>query len=352
MSSRGVGVELSIDIEITNRCNAKCHFCPRDMTPHEGTMAPELFDVALARAVEVRALTKERSGTESHVSLCGLGEPLLNKHAPRYVGQVKAEGFRCLMASNGSLLSREKGEALVEAGLDEILINIGDIEEEYEAVYHLPFAKTRDNIARFVDIAAGHCDVTIVLVDHHQDKAHVESMKAYWQEYGVTDFLTFEIMNRGGSLFVDHMQYEAMPQLARARELLAETGSTPRCAVPLLGLFVGYDGQYYLCCSDWEKQTPMGSVHDLSFEDVLAAKLDYVTSRTPVCRTCNIDPVNQLTEKLQAFDEGRATQAQVDALVSSISASSALIEAGAASIGLDTTAPPAPARKLIPVSAD
>ncbi len=41
---------LTIDIEITNRCNATCHFCPRDATPHQGIMSVETFDKALARA--------------------------------------------------------------------------------------------------------------------------------------------------------------------------------------------------------------------------------------------------------------------------------------------------------------
>ena len=39
---------FSVDIELTNRCNAKCHFCPRDQTPHEGLMSPEVFDAIAA----------------------------------------------------------------------------------------------------------------------------------------------------------------------------------------------------------------------------------------------------------------------------------------------------------------
>ena len=30
---------ISIDFEVTNRCNASCHFCPRDRTPHQGLMS-------------------------------------------------------------------------------------------------------------------------------------------------------------------------------------------------------------------------------------------------------------------------------------------------------------------------
>ena len=46
-------MELSVDIELTNRCNAKCHFCPRDQTPHEGLMSPEVFDQSLVQELDL-----------------------------------------------------------------------------------------------------------------------------------------------------------------------------------------------------------------------------------------------------------------------------------------------------------
>ena len=81
--------------------------------------------------------------------------------------------------------------------------------------------------------------------------------------------MQYEIMNRGGALFVDHMQYETLPQLASARELLEATGVHSVCGAPFVFLFIGYDGQYYLCCSDWKKEVADGErlrrvVHDVS----------------------------------------------------------------------------------------
>ena len=83
-------------------------------------------------------------------------------------------------------------------------------------------------------------------------------------------------MNRGGALFVDHMQFEAYPELAEARALRRAARRDPLCGAPFGYLFIGYDGQYYLCCSDWKKETPMGSVFDESFHSVTAKKLAYV----------------------------------------------------------------------------
>jgi MoaA/NifB/PqqE/SkfB family radical SAM enzyme len=69
----------TVDVEVTNRCNAKCHFCPRDRTPHQGLMPPEVFAKTLERAVEYRARVADLPNPNVHISLCGLGEPLLNR---------------------------------------------------------------------------------------------------------------------------------------------------------------------------------------------------------------------------------------------------------------------------------
>jgi MoaA/NifB/PqqE/SkfB family radical SAM enzyme len=304
-----VGAEwLQVDIELTNRCNADCYFCPRDQTPHQGLMTPQIFDQALARAIEFRAVTGPVLGREIVVSLCGLGEPLLNKHAATFARKVKEEGFTCGVATNGALLSEERGSALLDAGLDWIHINAGEQGEQYEEIYKLPWERTRDNIIRFAEMADGRCRVNIVLVDHRGDPEHGEQMRTFWRQHGIREFHGFEIINRGGALAVDHMQYEQFEQLAEARTGFEDRGGLPVCAVPFGFVFVGYDGQYYLCCSDWKKEVPLGSVFDRSMVEVSEPKLAHVTSREPVCRSCNHDPLNQVVDVLRARDRGEASQ--------------------------------------------
>jgi MoaA/NifB/PqqE/SkfB family radical SAM enzyme len=306
----------SIDFEITNRCNAKCNFCPRDATPHQGLMTEEIFEQTLLRSAEIRdSFRAQGIDDQLHVSLCGLGEPLLNKKLPHFTERVRTEGFTVSVSSNAALLDERRGRDLLDAGLQSIYINVGDIGEAYEAVYQLPFERTRDNIVRFTEMAGDDCQVVIVLVDYKGDKTHTAAMREYWGAYGLAAFNDFEIMNRGGSLFVDHMQFESLPELAQARELLTADDAVPMCGAPFGFLFVGYDGQYYLCCSDWEKRTPMGSVFDRSFAEVTADKLRHVIDREQVCRTCNLDPINRLTQQLTAVAAGDSDDAETRSMV-------------------------------------
>ena len=50
-SEKGSTVQFVIDMEVTNRCNAKCHFCPRDRTPHQGLMPAEVFEAGCSERV-------------------------------------------------------------------------------------------------------------------------------------------------------------------------------------------------------------------------------------------------------------------------------------------------------------
>ena len=306
-----------VDIEPTNRCNAKCHFCPRDATPHQGLMSMDVYEHALQRAAELRQMF------HVNVNLCGLGEPLLNKAAPEMVRRAREEGFGCGMSSNASLLNEQKGRALIDAGLQRIFINVGDIDDDYEEVYRLPFEKTRDNVLRFAAMADGNCEVNIVLVDYRQDRNHVEAMRAYWEGFGLERFMEFEIMNRGGALFVDHMQYSQYPERAEAIEtLLARTDGSAVCSVPFTSCFIGYDGNYYLCCSDWKKEAPVGSVIDSSPWDVMEPKLVHVLSGEPVCKTCNLDLINRMTDMLRDVNAGLASTEDRDQLVEALATSS------------------------------
>jgi MoaA/NifB/PqqE/SkfB family radical SAM enzyme len=346
---------FNLDIEATNRCNAKCYFCPRDATPHQGLMSPEVFAQTLRRAEEFRDVVVDLYGTQLKVNLCGLGEPLLNRHTVDFVRQTRAAGFECSLTTNGALLDEARGRALLDAGLQGVEINVGEIDDEYEEIYKLPFERTRDNVVRFAEMAGDDCAVRVVLVDHRRDAEHLEAMKAYWRERGVTEFLPFEIMNRGGALFVDHMQYDGFAEQAEARSLLEDRIGDTICAVPFVLLFVGYDGQYYLCCSDWTKQAPLGSVFDASFFSVVQPKVDHVTSRDPVCRTCNLDPVNRVTEELRAIADGQSQPAALDALLAGIGEGIAVGKTVIADLGGLATAPgrteaaDAASRRLIPL---
>ena len=180
---------FSVDIELTNRCNAKCHFCPRDQTPHEGLMAPEVFEQSLLARVEYRDVAADL--LDETVS----DQPLRTRRtaaqsARADVRPAGAEaGFDGLDVEQRIDAQRGEGSKRCSTpGSSGSCINVGDEGEEYESVYKLPFEKTRDNVVRFAEMAEGRCEVNIVLVDHRRDPEHIEAMQKYWRQHGITRF--------------------------------------------------------------------------------------------------------------------------------------------------------------------
>jgi MoaA/NifB/PqqE/SkfB family radical SAM enzyme len=256
------------------------------------------------------------------------------------------------MSSNGALLDRTRGEALLDAGLQRIMINIGDIEDDYEAVYGLPFEKTQERITHFAKMAEGRCEVWIVLVNYRQDREHLERMRAHWAAKGVPLFMEFEVMNRGGALFVDHMQYDQYGELSAAEDLLSTAPNDVYCVAPYIGAFVGYDGVYYLCCSDWKKEVGMGSVFDRSITDIMRDKFVAVMSREPICKTCNHDPTNRLIDHMRNVETDQTVgtdQVLIDEMANLSAAFSTALEK--LSPGVTAPVPVAPPRRRIPIRA-
>jgi MoaA/NifB/PqqE/SkfB family radical SAM enzyme len=302
------------DIELTNRCNASCSFCPRDRMPHEGLMSEEVFDAALARVVEYRAEVVAHLGeVTQRVSFCGLGDVLVHPRAVRAVAAVRAAGIWCQLNTNAGLLDEAKAVGLLAAGLQRIHLNVGAIGDDYEAIYGIPFERTLENVVRFRELAGDRCHVVVVLVGDRAERERLDEAEAFWRRHGFENFHRPIFLNRGGALARYRYGFTEESAQAHARELLARRGS-PRCGVPVLSMFIGYDGHYYLCSSDWEKVSAHGHVFDDRVVDAIRSRLRHVATRGAPCSTCNFDPVNMVASAL--VDDGvdaaerRADEAQ------------------------------------------
>jgi len=114
-------------IEVTNICNSLCASCPLTFDhflPYEPKhhMSWDTF----------RRVVDQLPQIERAV-LHGIGEPLLNKDLPRFVAHLKERGAQVLFNTNAILLDRKRGDALVEAGLDELRISIDAVTPELYA---------------------------------------------------------------------------------------------------------------------------------------------------------------------------------------------------------------------------
>lgn len=293
----------NLDIELTNRCNAQCTFCPRDQTPEQGFMPFETFRKTIDRAMELPQRPKIHSA--------GQGEPTLHPELPRMLELVTERGLDYGLTTNGSLLTEALAQNILDSSVDHICFSISDLGDDYEEVYALDFDATRANILRFLDMndAAGKPVRTQVsLVAHDLNREKLSGYKDFWSRAGIDEFCDFEQTNRGGACDIGLYFVDNDRHADEAQRILHSSGLSHVCVVPFVMLFVGWNGQYYLCCNDYRKLTPMGSVFDYSVEemDVLKKAKFFETEIPQACKDCDLDTTNIVREVLFEIEAGEA----------------------------------------------
>jgi MoaA/NifB/PqqE/SkfB family radical SAM enzyme len=102
-------------LETTNRCNLLCTTCPRtyEQLEPEADMSWELFTSLIDQYQNI-----------ARVVLHGIGEPMLVKDLAQRVKYLKNRKIYVLFNTNGTLLTKANGRALIEAGLDELRVSL------------------------------------------------------------------------------------------------------------------------------------------------------------------------------------------------------------------------------------
>ena len=293
-----------VDIELTNRCNALCSFCPRDKTPQQGMISREHFFKAVERVLELPDPPK--------VTLTGQGEPTLHPDIVEFVQYLTDNGLRATMTSNASLMKPELTEDLLSAGLKGINFSISDFDQDYEVVYNLDFETSLSNALHFLDVNENRCDVKINIVEHDINRDKIPAMKKFWRSKGVNGFLQFKQNNRGGACENGKLFSQNQAKLDQAEKLMREHGVTTICDAAFIFLFVGWNGNYYVCCNDYEKTTPLGHVLELGFSELNDRKLELLAcGGIHACLECDLDPTNRVREVLLEKEHGFVSGAEV-----------------------------------------
>jgi pyruvate-formate lyase-activating enzyme len=132
-------------IESSARCNLRCTMCPnKDMHPDvKGNMSLDLFKTIIDQAAPF----------VHDIYLHHRGEPLLNPALFDMIRYANAKGIPTRFHCNGTLLSADKAEKLLDAAPSLISFSIDGFEKEpYELVrVGATFEKTLDNVFLFLD---------------------------------------------------------------------------------------------------------------------------------------------------------------------------------------------------------
>lgn len=264
-------------------------------------MSEEVFQQAVARA-----------GEESiPVMLAGQGESLIHPRFDAFIAHFAAVGVPFALTTNAALLTPDKSRFLLDQGIFRITFSVSDLGEDYEEVYNLDFDTMRQHVDAFMALNQGRSEVWISVVEHDINRDKIPDIRRYWEALGVTGVHVYRQITRGGACQTGHYFLQSDAHRVEAEALMAAKGVSTLCNLAFVAPFVGWNGQYYICCSDYEKLEPLGSVFDYSLSEMDDIKKQSIYRDNPACLKCNYDPVNVVREAMFEVEHGEAQPSRI-----------------------------------------
>ena len=266
-------------IEITNRCNLRCAFCPGTGRPAR-TMTPEEF---------ARVLDQLRPYV-SYVYLHVMGEPLLHPRLDTLLALAAERALKVCLTTNGTLLAGRADTLLASAALYRVAVSLHNVEEnggdpaaarDYleDAWAFAVRAAARGVICVLRLWNEGAADAgNGVILDFLREKTGRDN----WDEPRARSFRLAE------NIYLERERAFEWPDL-RARELPTEFCRALREQIGVLA-----DGTVVPCCLDHEGDLALGNLFEQTLPDILESEraralLDGFSRRMPseaLCRRC------------------------------------------------------------------
>lgn len=273
-----------VSLEAHTVCNQSCYFCPVSVDPREAHfMSSEQYEEILAQLAPY-------ADTLEGVFMINYNEPTADKRFLDQVRAIKRHGLRPATLTNGSGLTFERIDALVEmGGLGFLSINISTLDpERYKAtrgtgnveqiVKYLDYAKDKPVAEEMKIVVLGTGDET-----HRQDEREIREHFA-GSRFQVE---SYEVMDRAGYLQIGL-------KVKNRRESLC--GCENVGSRPLQHLHITPHAKVVLCCEDYDEHYEVGDLNHESVEEVLTGdklaqyrRWTYGLEEAPddfICRSC------------------------------------------------------------------
>ena len=238
-------------LEISNICNLNCAFCP-------GTRRQK-------RAMtedDMRILLPKLRPYTDFLYFHLMGEPLCHPRLETFLELAHSHGFRVILTTNGTLLSKKQELLLNFPGLHKVNISLHAFEANDLSV---PFETYLRGCFDFGKAAEGNKLISYRLWNNHgQDEKNgeiLELLEQYFPKPWVQERHGIRIADR---VYLEHGDKFDWPDLA------APDGG---CGVFCHGLRdqigVLCDGTVVPCCLDHEGDIALGNLFDQSLDDIL-----------------------------------------------------------------------------------
>ena len=240
---------FTVFIEPTNICNFRCEMCPHQMKDYASQAGyHQLMDLKLFNKLitEIAAF-----GGCKVIRLFFDGESLIHPDIGYMMRTAKSVADRVELLTNGSLLTAEKAQSIIDAKVDYVRVSIyGVSQENHERVtgnknHKFNVNMIRDNVARLHRMRTNQDASVPFIAVNMLHNVELEALRAAYAE--IVDDVSTAPLHSWGSDFVNISNLIGSSKMA--------------CPSPFYILVIRADGSVVPCCVAWSKELIMGNVN-------------------------------------------------------------------------------------------
>ncbi len=239
-----------IYVEPTNICNLKCVTCtPPEVKGRAGFISVNMWKDIVNYMKNV--------GSKPAITMIGRGEPLMHHEIDQLVNFAADKDFPCYLITNGTLLTSQKAEKLIQAGLSRIQFSLhATTSETYEKMTQKPLFETViENINQFIRIndEAGHpCHVSVFSVVCSINAHEIAEFRKIWQDKVDRVFMHNFFSLHGDSKMADEAEQYIQPDQKIAKG----------CVMPWTFFTIRWDGAIVPCPLDHASKIVVGNIYN------------------------------------------------------------------------------------------
>lgn len=239
-------------IEPTNYCNLKCIMCPQrgEMTRKKGMMKLGTF----------KKIIDKISAWGPKINLYHSGEPLLHPDIFEMIKYAAENNCYVNLATNGTLLDKEKSLKLIDSGLDELRFSFdGASREVYEKIrVGASFENVNENILIFLEKKkirkSKKPKVVIEIILMEETKKHIDSFLERFKILKVDEVRFRTLVDWAGKLKISEISKP-------------EDSHYKLCCHPWFSVAILWNGLAVPCCYDFNALYIYGDVKINNFFD-------------------------------------------------------------------------------------
>ncbi len=251
-----------ITVDVTEYCNLACIHCPYEtVTKLKGRARQHLSPQWHTKLID--EIVSDGQGHCRYVRYTGDGEPLAHPGLADLIAYAHdRSGIPINLTTNGMLLTEDRAEALLDAGVDVFDISIdANTQETYARVrVKGKLDITRANVLRLIEMVRerpGSARVMVSFVEQPLNAHEADDFRNDWRAAGADFVVVRRPHSCAGSIPAQaKVLWDAAPAERRA------------CLYPWERLTLKADGSLSYCPTDWRHEAEIGHIAATTVRDV------------------------------------------------------------------------------------